>query len=832
MLIHPKPASSVFEDLESRVMLHAGSPDPTFGTGGIVEPTLPEADVQIIARQADGKLLVGGSVSTKIGALNSELYLARYSSSGHLDTGFGSSGRVYTQLNTGEVESPSSIAFTSDGKILVLVQRLKSSGNTVQPSELLRYLANGKLDASFGNKGVLTIPAPSGAPVVNWRRVAVVSSGEILLAGETGLEGDTADFALMRLQSDGTVDSGFGTSANHHVVTTSFGGYDHAAALLVQSDGKIVLAGSAQPTNSFTDDSFIIARFTSSGSLDTSFAGGGKETLAAGTANAATIGADGSIYLAGISSNGTNDDFAVLKLNSSGVVVTSFGNNGLKLVDFAGTQPGYSQDEALAVGIDIAGRIILGGAASFTGSSASTFAAVRINPSGSLDKTYSGDGKATAQVGDLSNSVSAALVDPSGNVIDGATTYDVGAALVRFNTSGSLDSTFGSKGIVLDNPNGKLGQFTAVAVQSDGKILAAGSTPNINGQTDVLLARFNADGSDDKTFGGGDGRVVVDLGGQDSAHALHILSDGRILVVASRFGVSDTTALLRFHSDGTLDTSFDHDGILTKLPILVNDATVLSSGKLFLAGEDGPTGFWSVARLNSSGSTDTSFGKSGVLTHDFFPGDEETDAGTAEVFATQKDGKIVVGGVAQYDEPGRDFALARYNKDGTIDTTFGGGGYTQTGLPGQFGGPIDQLLNSITIGSDGKTLAVGSNANAPAIARFTSSGKLDPTFGTGGAITFADDFNGAFTSVALQSDGIIVVAGDGEPAFGDDSSFLWRLTSAGKLDTSFGNKGIVDELAGGKMSTESVALAIQHDGKIITAGGADHNLLLRRFLAS
>ena len=323
-------------------MLHAGAPDPTFGNGGIVEPTLPAADNQIIARQPDGKLLVGGSVSDHIGALDPELYLARYTSSGHLDTSFGSSGRVYTRLNAGESEGPTSIALTASGQILVVLQRLKVAGNLSQPPVLLRYLSNGKLDSSFGNKGVLTIPAPSGAPGVAWQQIAVLSNGELILAGDTGLGADTANYALIRLHSDGTIDTGFGTSANHHVVTTSFGGADHVGSLLIQSDGKILLAGTLQDSTGV--ETMIAARFTGSGNPDTTFGSGGKDTLVEGSALAATFGAGGSIFLAGAASNGQDDDFAVLKLTALGTIDKTFGASGLTLVNFAGTQAGYAQD--------------------------------------------------------------------------------------------------------------------------------------------------------------------------------------------------------------------------------------------------------------------------------------------------------------------------------------------------------------------------------------------------------------------------------------------------------------------------------------------------------
>jgi uncharacterized delta-60 repeat protein len=376
-----------------------------------------------------------------------------------------------------------------------------------------------------------------------------------------------------------------------------------------------------------------------------------------------------------------------------------------------------------------------------------------------------------------------------------------------------------------------------VQIQPDGKILAAGNTPNVNGTTDILLARFNPDGSDDKTFGGGDGRVAVDLAGvinSQNAEKLHILPDGRILVVASRYDGKGAlgSAVLRFNSNGSLDSSFDGDGILTRLPIRVKDAVTQSNGKIFLVGELGEyDSFWAVSRLSASGAVDKTFGRNGVSTIDFNPG-SETDGGEADTIVTQKDGKMVVGGIAQYDEPGRNFALARYNVDGSLDKSFGKAGSTQVFLPvpgGGYGGPLDQVLNALALTPGGKILAGGYNIFAPVIARFTSAGKLDTTFGSGGAVTLSSR-QGAVTSLALQSNGRVVAAGNDQRGNGD-TSFLLRLTSNGALHSSFGTGGVVDQLSGGDMSGDFTAVTLQADGKIVIAGTADKDLLVRRFLA-
>jgi uncharacterized delta-60 repeat protein len=148
---------------------------------------------------------------------------------------------------------------------------------------------------------------------------------------------------------------------------------------------------------------------------------------------------------------------------------------------------------------------------------------------------------------------------------------------------------------------------------------------------------------------------------------------------------------------------------------------------------------------------------------------------------------------------------------------------------GGYGGPLDQVLNALALTPGGKILAGGYNIFAPVIARFTSAGKLDTTFGSGGAVTLSSR-QGAVTSLALQSNGRVVAAGNDQRGNGD-TSFLLRLTSNGALHSSFGTGGVVDQLSGGDMSGDFTAVTLQADGKIVIAGTADKDLLVRRFLA-
>jgi uncharacterized delta-60 repeat protein len=359
---------------------------------------------------------------------------------------------------------------------------------------------------------------------------------------------------------------------------------------------------------------------------------------------------------------------------------------------------------------------------------------------------------------------------------------------------GDLDTTFDGDGLVTTDFNGS-DIAREVAIQADGKIIAVGE----DGTSDFALARYNTDGSLDTTFDG-DGKVTTDFSGNDGAYGVAIQSDGKIVAVG-RNGPQDF-ALARYNTDGSLDTSFDGDGKVTtdfSGGDLAFDVAIQSDGKIVVAGKDGAADF-TLARYNTDGSLDTTFDGDGKVTLNF-----NGIADTAYGVAIQSDGKIVAAG--QNTTP--NFALARYNTDGSLDATFDGDGAVVTGFSG------DDLALSVAIQSDGKIVAVGRDGSQDfALARYNTDGSLDTSFDSDGKVTTSftagDDL--AF-AVAIQSDGKIVAAGtDSSQDFA-----LARYNTDGSLDTSFGTAGglttsftVGDDIGRG--------VAIQADGKIVVVG--------------
>jgi uncharacterized delta-60 repeat protein len=349
-------------------------------------------------------------------------------------------------------------------------------------------------------------------------------------------------------------------------------------------------------------------------------------------------------------------------------------------------------------------------------------------------------------------------------VINISTQHDF--ALARYNSDGSLDASFGEGGKVKTDFFGLGDEAHAIAVQGDGKIIAAGisgigtSDVVFEFNPDFALARYNSDGSLDASFGVG-GKVTTDFFGfKDQIFAIALQSDGKIVAVgyASFFSVF---GLARYNSDGSLDTSFGTGGKITTsfgdFSNFAHGVVIQSNGKIVVSGTAFINGFFAfaLARYNSDGSLDASFGSEGKVTTDFGLRDDQSFA-----IALQTDGKIVVAGAADFFNK---FGLARYNSDGSLDTSFGIGGKVTTAfLDASF---AFAQANALIIQSNGKIIAAGAALNPGtfgdfALARYNSDGSLDASFGVGGKVT--TDFFGfgdQIFAAALQGDGKIIVAG-------------------------------------------------------------------------
>ncbi|MFI5172462.1 MAG: T9SS type A sorting domain-containing protein [Chitinophagales bacterium] len=401
----------------------------------------------------------------------------------------------------------------------------------------------------------------------------------------------------------GELDPGFGTGG---IVITDFGQEqdDYAYSVLVQPDGKIIIAGWSYTT--FEND-FAVARYNSDGTLDVDFGIGGLATFdfegEEDYGYSALLQSDGKIVIAGTKC--CSDDFGIIRLNTDGTLDNSFSGDGKAEADFFG-----SSDDGLSIAIQPDNKIIIGGEAY---DSDRLFGLMRFNTDGTLDNSFGTGGKVTTSVGPVADFLKSIAIQSDGKIVaggyydtDGTDYHDY--ALVRYNTDGTLDNGFGTGGIVTMDLYHDQDYGFSVAVDADNNILLAGYSENVDGRNFIVL-RFTGDGILDNTFGT-DGIGSADFGsGEDHCKALAIQPDGKIILAG-----------------------------LTAIP--TPDYAVV------------------VARFNTDGILDTSFGSGGMVTTDIA---DDADYGYAA--AIQPDTKILVAGYSYQETTAYDFMLIRYLGD-------------------------------------------------------------------------------------------------------------------------------------------------------------------------
>jgi uncharacterized delta-60 repeat protein len=399
-------------------------------------------------------------------------------------------------------------------------------------------LAANLLDPSFGGgDGVVTTDVGPGAEEAT--AVAVLPDGKVVVAGTArGTSGN--DFVVLRYNSDGALDKGFG--GGDGIVTIDFGaGDDSAAAVASLNGGKILLAGTAAGRTTGSD--FALARLNADGSLDRSFGGGdGKVTTPVGAGRAGDFGrdialpGDGDVLVAGQTTSGDGDgDFAMVRYNADGTVDRGFGGgDGIVTTGFGSG----SEDAANALALAAGGKIVLAGgtdapALTSRPTSDDNFAVARYNRDGTLDRTFSGDGKvvtSTSSDDDVAQSAEV-LVDEDGDMLVAGQGYlysysysDNPAIVVRYNADGSLDRGFGGGSGIAYVHRLATERADVVAV-AGGRFLLSGGN--------FGLARLNRDGTLDPTFDGDDGVFHAGALSEGDTAAMAVMSDGRAVLVGA-----------------------------------------------------------------------------------------------------------------------------------------------------------------------------------------------------------------------------------------------------------------------------------------------------------
>jgi uncharacterized delta-60 repeat protein len=409
----------------------------------------------------------------------------------------------------------------------------------------------------------------------------------------------------------------------------------------------IVLAALAVPASTFAQ----------AGTLDTSFSGDGKQmtNMSSGFDGAydVVVQADGKIVAAG-EVDGLGGRLGLVRHTADGSLDPTFSGDGKVLTNLTG-----GADFGLDVALQPDQKIVVTGGIGGSGGRCGVY---RFNPDGSLDPTFSGDGRQAINFSPGWDSCFDLQIQGDGKIVTGGVAAGQGtrATLLRLDPDGSLDPTFTGDGTLVRNYTSRTDYFEAIALQADGKIVVAGTADWDRSGSRLLVARFEADGTADPTFSG-DGLILANFPtAYDGAYALGVQPADQHIVVGGQAGESLT--LLRYRPDGTLDPAFSGDGrVVTEVaPTLdyAEDLEVQADGKIVAGGSASyfrPDSKFLLVRYDAAGLLDPSFSGDGELVINFTNGADEGYG----IALQPADGKIVVAGTASGSK-GR-FALARVN---------------------------------------------------------------------------------------------------------------------------------------------------------------------------
>lgn len=805
-----------------------GALDATFGSGGTLTLPVSAADdvVTGIVVLSDNSIVVVGSSSS-----DSATSLARFTEDGVLDPTFGTLG-VTTAVFGPDPEFTFDVALTPGGEFLVA----GGGYNTVTSGydfRLSRYTAAGALDTSFDADGYVLTDFDGGDDFA--RTITVQADGTIMLAGNSSIAGSSR-MALARYAADGTLDGTFG--AGGKVVTGADGMIDTGESLVLQTDGRIVLAGSV---GGFVPDGpdIAVVRYEDDGTLDPTFATPvfvpfdfpvvlaphvhvfDAELSAQGHYDGATFtlqrsagaNADDAFYATGyLDPLGTVGDDLVytspfggppmmvgtITANSGGTLAFTFNNQATQdIVDGVLQSLSYrNEGPVLPVSVDIEWLVSdndASGALQATG-----VTTVTIDPN-EAPAFFAAPPSIRTDFGGFSDVAAAIALAPDDSIVLAGMAFSGAVGVARYGANGSAETGFGTDGALITPVGFGFSQAADVVMQADGNIVVAGES--FNGvDSDFTLVRYiGADGSLDPTFGVG-GVVDTDFAATDDVGtSLVLLGDGSIVVAGYTGDFFDGDfALAKYDGSGLLDLSFgqDLDGDTLADGKTITDLgaadeaysiALQDDGSFVLAGSTGFgfDGDVAVVRYDSTGQLDPLFAFGGTYTYD----------GGGDDFATvikvqPLDQRIVIGGATQVvDSCGcghYDFFLARLNTDGSPDTTFSGDGVVTT----DFGAPNDDLAFDIAFDAAGRLLVAGLTFDGIeenlALARYDVDGSIDTSFGTGGkVITRVGPFDDEGLALAVQADGRIVVAGTSQSGLGDNDFVMVRYEADGSLDPTF-----------------------------------------------
>lgn len=467
--------------------------DQSFGQSGLLTLSTAETRRSILAKllvQPDGQVVLGGVRNLFQPSLR-WLTLLRVTTAGAFDTTFDTDGEVLVAPGNSVATT---IALQTDGNVLVGGYTGYDRSGAPAAWTLLRYTPNGALDPTFADAGklVTSFQAASGQPWV--RAVAVQPDGKIVALGQlyfpdSGWGEKSYDTGLLRYNPDGTLDTTFANQGQWQTrLPLALDKTTHP--LLLQPDGKLVIVGN-QTVDGQTY--FVLVRLNSDGALDTTFADQGQQRTpidSSAEARAVARQPDGKLVVVGRArtSQTFEDAFVVVRYQPNGALDTSFDGDGLLFTPFSQTTGAY------AVAVQADGKLVVAGTAQTTENLGDdAFTLVRYQPDGALDATFAGDGTVLTSLLAADAGIRDLLIQPDGKIVAGgylADEYNRDFALVRYLPTGAIDHTLGCRDFVRTDLGATGDMVSALALQPDGKIVAAGYT-----YYTIALTRYRPDTS-------------------------------------------------------------------------------------------------------------------------------------------------------------------------------------------------------------------------------------------------------------------------------------------------------------------------------------------------
>ncbi|MES2543564.1 MAG: T9SS type A sorting domain-containing protein [Bacteroidota bacterium] len=708
-----------------------GSFDTTFNTYGVSFPFQVSIGYAV-ALQSDGKIVAAGKSS-------GGLQLVRLNADGSFDNTFSTDGKIFIANFNGSI-FVKSVVVASDGKILV-------AGYTgISPNRdfaVFRFNTDGTLDTTFDTDGIVTTAIGTGNDLAN--TMIIQSDNKILVAGQAIIAGNY-DFALVRYNVDGSLDTAFGGTGK---VTTPIGtNVDIIKAIDLQTDGKIVVSGHS--VNS-TINYIAVARYDTNGILDPGFDSDGKSIFIAGTSTALKVLSDGKILI----NSTVNTDYSVTRLNTDGSLDITFGSNGYTTHSIGADASNY-----LIVKTD--DSIIIGG------TSDNRITIIQFSANGNLINSFQ-----SPEIGFENRFIETMAIQNDGKIVVAGESGSI--LLARYNVDGTFDASFGTNGLTTTNISTPSGNgITRLVLQNDGKIVIA--------KYGGYVARYTSNGVLDPTFGS---NGITDLtaitGFIDN---INISSTGKIyLAIDYQIASKTQFGLVRLNLDGSIDTTFGNSGIAyTSFNFYApddiefpNNLIELSNGKVLVAGTLSSGSFTvGIVQFNSDGTLDNTFGTNGKVANPI------TNSDFAYDIVIQTDGKFIISHQISSCS-GSCTMNVRYNSNGSIDTSYGTNGV----VPDFFGS------SQIFLQPDNKIIKGGSYSNHFAITRYNIDGSVDNTFGTNGIINTTIGNSSGIAKTALTPDGKLVAAGSSFNGYNNIFA-LARYTdlNLGNLDFTKSNKSI------------------------------------------